>query len=108
FHLCPRCPDAHNCRSGRTMGTWGSGIFDDDVALDVRGLFEEKIGEGASVEDATQAVLQEFDSALEHMDDAPVIHLALAALELEQGRLLAATRREALRVIDDGRNLPRW
>ena len=90
------------------LGTWGSGIFDDDVALDVRGLFEEKIGEGASVEDATQAVLQEFDSALEHMDDDPVIHLAIAALQLEQGRLLAATRQEALRVIDEGRNLARW
>ena len=43
------------------------------MASDVRGLFEEKIGEGASVEDATQAVLQELDSALEDMDDGPVI-----------------------------------
>ena len=90
------------------MGTWGSGIFDDDVALDVRGLFEDKIGEGASIEDATQAVLQEFDAALEDMDDGPVIYLALAALQLEHGRLLGATRQEALRVIDEGRNLPRW
>jgi hypothetical protein len=39
------------------MGSWGPGIFSDDVASDVRDDWREAIAEGLSPEDATDRLV---------------------------------------------------
>jgi hypothetical protein len=90
------------------MGTWGTDIFDNDVALDVRTFFEDSLEGGASVERATAIALQESAEFLADEDDAPIAWLALAALQLEHGGLQRRVRDEALAVIDSGVNQRRW
>lgn len=90
------------------MGTWGTGIFDDDVALDVRGSFEDALAEGLDIGEATQRVRVEYKDQLDDMDDGPVICLALAALQLEHGALQEEVRREALATIGQERGFGRW
>jgi hypothetical protein len=47
------------------VGTWGTGIFDDDVAADVRGAWDDAVASGANATEATQRVLDEFNELIE-------------------------------------------
>lgn len=90
------------------MGSWGTGIFDDDVALDIRGEFEDALAEGMSVEEATSRILESWREAVEGPDDGSTISLALAALQLEHERVQPAVRDRALAIIASGESLTRW
>ena len=90
------------------MGTWGYEIFEDDIALDLRGDFEAALAEGLSVPDATARVLAEYGDAVEDFDDGPIIAVALAALQLEHGALQPEVRERALAVIDNSKGMHGW
>jgi hypothetical protein len=90
------------------MGTWGYDIFDNDVASDVRALFEDELNTGASVAHATAEILRESKGALDDSDDGPIVWLALAALQLQRKELQSNVRDHALAVIDGGADLARW
>ncbi len=87
------------------MGAWGPGLFSDDIACDVRDEFRDLVGQGVSVEDATERVLQPY---LQNPDDGPVALIALAVTQWKTGRLLDAIRERAIEAIDSGADLPRW
>jgi hypothetical protein len=88
------------------VGTWGFGIFEDDMASDVRGEFEDAIAEGLGGNAATQRVFEVFGDAVEDYDDGPVFWLSLAAIQLERGILQSDVRENALAAITP--NLERW
>jgi len=90
------------------MGVWGTGIFDDDTACDVRGHYADCLGEGRAGPDATRWILSEYEDLLADPDEAGVIWLALAAVQWRHGRLEAETLERALQVIDSGSDLNRW
>jgi hypothetical protein len=83
-------------------------LFDADLAADVRTAFENRIKKSSSLEETTTFVLKKFKFALEDTDDEPIIFLALAALQLEQGEIQAQVRARALEIIDSGQDLQRW
>jgi hypothetical protein len=87
-----------------SVGTWGPGVFDDDVAADVLDTWEEAITAG--VAEATRAVYGEFDDAMEDEEDAQIVFFALASLQLDAGVLDDAVREKALAAIAP--NLERW
>ncbi len=90
------------------MGAWGTGIFQDDTACDVRDDYRSFLGDGLSGQDATARIVKEYASSLADPDEASVVWLALAATQWKLGRLDAETLRQALQVIDSGSNLVRW
>lgn len=90
------------------MGAWGTGLFSDDVAADVRDSFTDYIGEGLDPKEATARTLDEFKDVLEDEDDACVVWLALAATQWKLGRLQDEVRERALRMIGSGDDLKRW
>ena len=85
------------------MGAWGAGIFEDDVAADVAGTWQDTAGGPAA---ATEAVFEEFGEAIEDVDDGPVIFFALASLQLDAGALDKAVKERALASIEP--NVRRW
>jgi hypothetical protein len=85
------------------MGAWGTAIFSDDTALDVRDEWREAILDGLSAEEATARLRQSFDD-----DTEPVFWLALAASQFETGRLLPQVRDRALAIIDAGGDVEQW
>ena len=91
------------------MGAWGHGIRQDDVVLDVIGVFEDALKSGASAGEATQAVRTRFSGALADVDDeGPLIWIALAEAQWTGGALDPEV---LARVQDDyraGRGLSRW
>jgi hypothetical protein len=90
------------------MGTWNTGIFDDDLAMDIKAEFEEAIEEGLSVKEAIAMILEAYEDELEDEDEGPIIYLALAALQMEKGTIVKSIRSKALEVIESGQGLDRW
>ena len=69
------------------MGTWGTAIFSDDTASDVRGDYRDYVGDELSGTAATDRVVNEWRETLRDPDEGPVFWLALAATQWECGRL---------------------
>lgn len=90
------------------MGTWDTGIFDDDLAMDIKSEFDDAIEEGMSVKKATKQILESFEDELEDEDEASIIYLTLAALQLEQGNVEKNIKKKALEIIESGQDLERW
>ena len=88
------------------MGAWGPGIFDNDVAMDVKLLFEEQLQHGLTTTEATQAILYDPPWGLDDEEDEASTYLALASLQLEHGTLDAEIRDKALAIIESG--VPMW
>jgi hypothetical protein len=93
---------------GSFMGVWGTGIFEDDTACDVRGHYKDCLGEGRSGPEARRWILNEYQDLLSDSGDSGVIWLALAAVQWKHGRLEQDTLDQALHVIDSRSDLSRW
>ncbi|MEI7028379.1 DUF4259 domain-containing protein [Paenibacillus sp. y28] len=78
------------------MGYWGTGIFDNDTACDIRARFQRFIVEGIGMEEIIQRCIEGFP---EPMEDISVV-LALAALQIEQRCLMPTIRQLAISLIE--------
>jgi hypothetical protein len=87
------------------MGTWGSGILDDDFAQDVRRDYLERLAAGEKPAAASKALVASYGEL--DSDEAPVFWLALAATQWEYGALDATVKRRALAVIAR-EDSPQW
>lgn len=76
---------------GIALGTWGTKIFQNDDAADLRQSYREKIILGATDEEAEQAVIQEFSISNDFS-----LWLPLALSQWEIGRLSEKVQEKAL------------
>jgi hypothetical protein len=90
------------------VGTWGTGIFSDDTAADVRGEWREALMDGLADDEATARVLAQFADVLDDPDDGVIVWLALAAAQMQTGRLQEDVRDRALSLIAAGGDVDRW
>ena len=91
------------------MGVFGVGLFHDDVALDVRDQYLELLASGGSDEEAFRTMVREWNpSFADYDDEGPIFWLALAATQWEYGRLHPRAKAQALKIIDQGKDLDRW
>ena len=90
------------------MGTWGTGLYSDDLAADLRGDFRDLVGEGVPASSAVDRLMSEYAESLSDPNEEPVFWLALADTSWRLGRLADHVRDTALRIIDHGRDLARW
>jgi len=74
----------------------------------VRDTWRDAILDGVSPEDATQRLLESFDEYLEDAETEKLLWMALAAAQMETGRLLPDVRDRALQIIDAGGDVDRW
>jgi hypothetical protein len=42
------------------MGSWGTGIFDDNIAFDIKKEFNGTVREGLSIQEATEQILENY------------------------------------------------
>ena len=89
------------------MGTWGPGIFSDDLAADVREDFRDLISEGLTAEEATERLKGDYDGELDP-DELPVFLLALAATQWKTGHVVPAIIEEARAALESGAGMERW
>jgi hypothetical protein len=88
------------------MGAWGTAIFSNDTACDVRDTYRGLLEDGVSDADAMSRVITEFADL--DPDEAHELWLALAAIQTQLGRLDDTVRDRALAIIDSGQGLELW
>ena len=82
------------------MGYWGTGLYQNDTAEDVRDSYVTRLKKGEDSAQITAALMQEFD--LEDEEDGPVFWMALADTQWNWGRLEPAVREKALQALAAG------
>jgi len=90
------------------MGAWGAGLFSDDLALDVRGTWEDHLNETGDGADATRRTVESFASSAEDPDERATFWIALAMTQWKWGRLEEHVRARAVALIDSGDGLRGW
>jgi hypothetical protein len=85
------------------MGAWGPGVFSNDFAADVRGVWRDGVLDGVEPEALQARLVEEFGG----LEDE-VFWPALAAAQHETGRLTDDVRDRAVAVIDAGADVEDW
>jgi hypothetical protein len=89
------------------MGTWGTRIYEDDNALDIRSEFMDENHAGTSVREIENTILEEYlEKDVQANND--VTWLALCCVELETGTLTPKVSKQALAIIASGRQYDHW
>lgn len=68
------------------MGAWGTGIFSNDIACDVRSAYEEILSYWNDADEAERRVIADFELNQDHPEEDNDAWLALAATEWQCGR----------------------
>jgi len=89
------------------LGVWGTGVFSDDNAADLRGDYRRLLAQGLSGPEATDRLLEEW-APVGDPDLEPVFWLDLAVTQWKSGRLEQRVKEAALRVIDNGSAIQPW
>ena len=90
------------------MGVWGTAVFSDAAASDIREEYIDHLGNGLSGPEATARIFSAYKSSLDDPDECGVVWLALAAIQSKHGRLEPHVFQQALSVIDSRSDLSRW
>jgi hypothetical protein len=88
------------------MGAWGTALFSDDVACDIRDHYRELLEDGVEDSAATRQTLEKFDRYFAEADGIALI--ALAMTQSKVGRLEPDVRDRALAIIAAGADLAVW
>ena len=88
------------------MGVWGTGLFSDDEACDVRDHYRELLEDGVEDAAATRLTVEKFRAYLE--ESGGVALLAFAVTQSKLGRLDPDIRDRALAILDRGADLEVW
>ena len=88
------------------LGTWGTGLFSDDVACDVRNHYRDLLEDGEEDDAAIRLTVERFRAYLEESDGVAL--LALAVTQSKLGRLDPDIRDQALALLDRGADLEVW
>ncbi|MCQ2001322.1 DUF4259 domain-containing protein [Arthrobacter zhaoxinii] len=89
------------------MGAWGTGIFANDTAADVRDEYFEYLEDEVPDEEATRRLIDSFAYLLRE-DNAAELWVPLAAAQFQVGRLDGQVKAAALAAIDEGAGLDLW
>lgn len=90
------------------MGVWGTKIFSDDLACDIRNDYELLLGDGLRGSEATKRILSQYKSSRADPDESSRFWLALAAAQWKNGRLEQEVLSRAIKIIDSGEDLEHW
>jgi hypothetical protein len=90
------------------VGAWGTALFSDDIAWEVRDLYKDLLADGLDDAEAARQALSKYGAANDDWDNAVVFWVALAVTQSRLGRLDPAVAERALKLLDEGGDLWRW
>lgn len=90
------------------MGIWGTKIFSDDLACDIRNEYIDLLIIGKSSEEASDEVIKSNYKDVIGTDEESVFWFALALIQWQKGRLNEYVKNKAIEFIDNGQDLVRW
>ena len=89
------------------MGAWGTKIFQDDLAQDIKETYIDLLKQGKKNEEITKKLIEKYANNLDK-DEISVFWFALADIQWDYGRLLDNVKEQALSYIKSGEDLKRW
>lgn len=89
----------------KNMGTWGTKLYQDDVAQDVRDFYTEQLRRGQKSTEITKQLIKQYEGDI---DDEPIFWFALADTQWSLGRLEKLVKEKALYYIQSGEDIERW
>ncbi len=90
------------------MGTWDTGIYQNDVSADVRDDYIAKLKAGKSDEEALKEIFCEYEGESKDDDDKYNFYLALADTLWKKGRLTEEIKCKALEILEEDKVSERW
>ena len=90
------------------MGTWGAKLYQDDLALDIKEDYIEKLKSGKTNEEALNEILEMYEESIEDEEEGPIFWLVLADTMWKVGRLTKEVKEKAIQEIERGTNLKYW
>lgn len=90
------------------MGAWGTGLYADDTACDVRDDYVRLLKQGHSSEEATAIILGRFPGLAANRHLECLVVLALADTQWKYGRLALPVKERALALLSTGGDLSVW
>lgn len=91
------------------MGAWGTSIFSDDMALDIRREYSILLSVGKENNEIEKMLKDYYSCVLNNGGpDEDVFWFVLALCEWKKGRLSSDVKAKALSALDGGRDLERW
>ena len=90
------------------MGTWGPGLYQNDVSDDVKTIFRDRLHRGKTCEQVTAELISENREEIEDAYDSLNFWCALADTQWNLGRLLPAVKEAALECLDRKDHLDLW
>ena len=90
------------------MGAWGTSLYANDTACDLRGDYVEKLRNEKSDNDATQELIAQWTDTLGDSEEAPLFWFALADTQWNYGRLSEEVKEKALFYLMKDTDLDRW
>ena len=90
------------------MGAWGTSLYANDSASDIRGEYVDKLRRGKSNEEVTKALIEQNQDYMGDAEEEPLFWYALADTQWNYGRLLPAVKEKALHFLDQTAELERW
>lgn len=90
------------------MSSWDPGLYQDDIAAEVRDFYIDKLHRGKTGIEITQELLHNFSELLEDSDDSAVFWFALADTQWKLGRIESYVKNQALSYIDNGNDIKCW
>ena len=90
------------------MGTWDTGIYQNDLGADVRDDYIAKLKAGKSDEEALQEILSEYKEESEDDDEKYDFYPALADTLWKKGRLTEEIKEKALEILEEDKISGRW
>ncbi len=90
------------------MGAWGTSLYANDSASDIRGTYEDGLRKGKTNEEITQKILHDNRSIIGDVEEEPLLWFSLADCQWNYGRLMSEVKEKALYFLDRKEELERW
>ena len=90
------------------MGTWGIGIFEDDVCMDVKDCFYDLATKSNNSSEVSEKVLSIFKDVINDKDEGPLVYFALAELQMDKGFIGKDVKEKCIEYLRSGNSLDRW
>lgn len=90
------------------MGAWGPGLYQDDIAEDVKTEYVNLLRVGKTNQEATEKMIEDNQMIIDDFDSAPIFWFALADTQWKLGRLLPNVKDKALMYLENADDLKKW
>jgi len=89
------------------MGTWGTGLYSNDLSLDVRDTYKNQLERIKTNEEAFEATCEMYKECM-GTDEEPLFWYALADMQWRYGKLMPQVKEKALWWIAQGGGTDEW